>query len=293
MSMPWERRSVSTNGLTLAAFEGPDNGPPLLFVHGYPDTHVVWDLVAEQLSARFRCLAYDVRGAGGSDVPVDRAGYRLRELRTDLAAVIDHFSPDQPVHVIGHDWGSIQAWDAVIRCRDEPRWDARIASNTTISGPCLHHVASFRHSARRHGWRRRLHVMRQFQSSWYVFAFQLPWLPELVLRRLNRRLLATREPRTHPFAASLPDDSVHGLELYRANIFHREDLGHEPSTVKPVLLLVPTRDKYVTPAFTADLEWFVRDVTRVEIDAGHWVPHSHASQVAAAIEAFVNAHPAA
>jgi pimeloyl-ACP methyl ester carboxylesterase len=278
---------VLRDGQALAVFEGPDNGPPLVLVHGYPDTHIVWDLVAERLSPHFHCIAYDVRGAGESAAPHHRADYRLRELRADLLAVIDDLSPRRSVHLVGHDWGSIQAWDAVIRARHDSVWGARIASYTTISGPCLHHVASLRRSVRQGGWRHRLELLRQLRHSWYVFAFQIPWLPEITLRRLNRRLVATRDRSTFHFGESLPDDSVHGLGLYRANIFHREALTHEPSTDIPVLLVVPTRDKYVTPAFTADLGRYASNLTRLEIDAGHWAPRSHPDALADAIERFV------
>jgi pimeloyl-ACP methyl ester carboxylesterase len=155
----------------------------------------------------------------------------------------------------------------------------------------LHHIAAFRRAARSDGWRLRLDVLRQRRRSWYVFAFQIPWLPELVLRRLNRRLLATRDRSRFHFADSLPDDSVNGLELYRANIFHREPLSGDASTDIPVLLVVPNRDKYVGAALTADLGRFVENLTRVEIDAGHWLPRSHPDELAAAIEQFVTAHP--
>lgn len=281
MPMAWKRRTVRSGDTDIAVFEGPDNGPPVLLVHGYPDTHVVWDLVAEQLAPQFRCIAYDVRGAGATPAAKDRSGYRLSTLRGDLAEVIDQLT-DQPVHLVGHDWGSIQGWDAVIRTPTEPAWARRIATYTTISGPCLQHVTAFRRSAGRR------QVATQSAHSWYVFAFHVPWLPERVLPRLNRRLLARRDRSRFHFADTLPDDSVHGLELYRANIFHREPLAGEASTDVPVLLVVPTRDKYVSVALAAEAEAHVPHLTRVDIDAGHWVPRSRPDELAAAIESFVS-----
>lgn len=289
MTMSWRRRTVHSGDVALAVFESPDNGPTIVLVHGYPDTHVVWDLVADRLAPRFHCVAYDVRGAGDSDAPDTRDAYRLSELRADLATVMDEVSPDAPVHLVGHDWGSIQGWDTVIRIGSDPAWRNRIASFTTISGPCLQHVTAFRRSARTFGWSRRIAVARQGLHSWYVFAFHVPWLPERVLPRLNRRLLATRDRSRFGFADSLPDDSAHGLELYRANIFHRERLDGPPSTDVPVLLVRPTRDKYVTAELTADVGQYASDLTEVEIDAGHWVPRTAPDEAAAAIGDFVAA----
>ncbi len=197
------RRTIHGDGLPLAVWEGPRNGPTVLFVHGYPDTHVVWDRVVERLAGDFHCVVYDVRGAGESGVPADRAGYRLAHLRADLAAVLDAVAPSEQVHLVGHDWGSLQAWDAVVRADGEPALTGRFASYTTISGPCLDHVSAWTSAAWRGGWQRKREALRQLRHSWYVFAFQIPVLPELVLRRVNRRLLATRQHGTYHFADTL------------------------------------------------------------------------------------------
>ena len=134
------RRTIEGDGLPLAVWEGRRNGPTVVLVHGYPDTHVVWNRVVERLAGDFHCVVYDVRGAGESGVPAARAGYLLEHLRADLVAVLDAVAPTEPVHLVGHDWGSIQAWDAVVRASSDPALSGRITSYTTISGPCLEHV---------------------------------------------------------------------------------------------------------------------------------------------------------
>ncbi len=285
------RRRVESDGLPLAVWEGPNTGPTVVFVHGFPDTHVVWNRVVAQLVDDFHCVVYDVRGAGDSGVPSSRAGYRLEGLRADLAAVIDAVSPDVPVHLVGHDWGSIQAWDAVVRATSDAPLTGRISTYTTISGPCLDHVSALMGAARRGGWDRKREALGQALHSWYIFAFQVPLLPELVLRAVNRRLIANREPGRYHFADSLPDDAARGVNLYRANLGgHRPRVPGGPYTDLPVQLIVPTGDKYVTPAFFRDLPRFVSDLTRVEIDAGHWAPHTHAADVARLVGSFVTSH---
>lgn len=127
------QRWVTSGTVQLAVREeGAPENPTVVLLHGYPDTGAVWDEVTERLRHRFHVVTYDVRGAGDSTVPGDEAAYALPELVGDLHAVIDAVSPARPVHLVGHDWGSIQGWDAVT----SSALDGRIASFTSISGPC-------------------------------------------------------------------------------------------------------------------------------------------------------------
>ncbi|MEJ7774810.1 MAG: alpha/beta fold hydrolase [Nocardioidaceae bacterium] len=284
------RHAVDSDGLRLAVFETSRVGPTIVFVHGFPDTHAVWDPVIADLRDRFHCVAYDVRGAGESEVPSSRGQYALSCLVTDLVAVLDVVSPDRPVHVVGHDWGSVQAWDAVVREKSDPRLAGRISSYTTISGPCLDHVRAFAHAARRGNGKERREGLQQLVHSWYIFAFQVPWLPELALRNGYRRLLAKGGRSLAHFGSTLPEDAAHGLNLYRANLRRRSRVPGGPSTDLPVLLVVALRDNYVLPQLTRDLHRFAANLTRAEIDAGHWVPRSHSAQLASIVAEFVSRH---
>jgi pimeloyl-ACP methyl ester carboxylesterase len=288
------RTTVVADDCALAAWSSEASGPPILFVHGYPDTHAVWDLVIDQLATEFRCLTYDVRGAGASDAPASQDGYRLSALRRDVASVIDQLSPDQPVHLVGHDWGSVQGWDAVLHEKS-----GRIASYTTISGPCLQHAAAFVHSAkhagwgpRSGGWTKKREALAQAARFWYIYAFQVPKAPEVVVRALTTRLIAATGERGSHFGPTLPQDAVNGLNLYRANFSHSERLAGGPFTQFPVQLIIPLRDRYVTPALTRNVARFASDLTRVEIDAGHWVMQTRPDEVAGLIADFVRAHSA-
>ncbi len=137
-------RHIRGAGLDLAVTERGDPAhSTVLLVHGFPDTSVVWEPLALILAERFHVVTYDVRGAGHSDIPANRADYALPLLVDDLAAVADAVSPAKPVHLVAHDWGSIQGWEAVT----EDRLAGRFASYTSISGPPLDHAALW---ARRH-----------------------------------------------------------------------------------------------------------------------------------------------
>ncbi len=285
--LPLTSLTISSEGLTLAVWEGPDNGPPLVFVHGFPDTHVLWEPVIERLADRFHCIAYDVRGAGASDSPAAQADYFSAHLVTDLIAVLDGFSPGAPVHVVGHDWGSVQAWDAVVSEPSDPRLTGRIASFTSISGPCLDHVRAFAKASWGGNREQRQQALRQAGRSWYVFAFQVPALPELVLRRLSERRLTKPADGGRHFAATLPADAAHGVNLYRANLRHRPRFPGGPRTSLPVQLIIALRDKYVAPALARSVSQFAADLTSIEMDAGHWVPYTHPDELARRLDTFV------
>jgi pimeloyl-ACP methyl ester carboxylesterase len=284
------RHMVDSDGLQLALFETSRVGPTIVFVHGFPDTHALWEPVITHLQSRFHCVAYDVRGAGESDAPSSRGHYELPHLVTDLVAVLDAVAPDRAVHIVGHDWGSVQAWEAVVREKSDPRLAGRISSYTTISGPCLDHMRAFAQAARRGDWRRRREGLQQLVHSWYVFAFQVPWFPELALRKCYRRLLSNGGRSLRHFGSTLPDDAAHGLNLYRANLGRGSRVPGGPTTELPVLLVVPLRDNYVLPQLVRDLHRFAANLTRTEIDAGHWVPQSHPAQLAIMVADFVSRH---
>jgi len=95
-------RSVLSDGVALAVTTwGEPSASPLVLVHGYPDNHLVWKLVAEQLAGRFYVIAYDVRGAGNSDVPPRVADYRMAQLSADLLAVVEALIPGRRFHLAG------------------------------------------------------------------------------------------------------------------------------------------------------------------------------------------------
>ncbi|HUQ00986.1 MAG TPA: alpha/beta fold hydrolase [Kofleriaceae bacterium] len=131
-------RVVTRGDVQLVAHVvGPASAPVVLLVHGYPDTHSVWSEIVPRLARTHRVVTYDVRGAGASTRPPDEAAYDLRELADDAAAVIDACADGREVHVVGHDWGAIQSWELLTTARAR----GRVASFTSISGPCLDHVS--------------------------------------------------------------------------------------------------------------------------------------------------------
>lgn len=276
----------TTDGLQLSALlEGLTDGPTLVFVHGYPDNLQVWDAVVEPLRERYRIVRYDVRGAGGSDAPATLAGYRLTQLAADFRRVIDHVSPDAPVHLIGHDWGSIQGWAFAT----DPRLTGRIASFTSISGPGLDQVGIATRGRRPAAQR-----LKELAASWYVGAFHLPAVATLTwklgLAHHWHRVLARLEHLAQaPRHSSQARDGINGIGLYRANVLPRLLNPRPRPATAPVLLVVPLRDPFVKPYLLKDLGRWAAALQRVEIDAGHWLPLTQPAWLAAEVDRFVQA----
>ena len=241
-----------------------------MLVHGYPDANHVWEKVAERLSRDFKVVAYDVRGAGNSSIPKGRAAYKLRQLRDDLHAVMDAVCPNEKVHLVGHDWGSIQTWESVT----DPGAEQRIASYTTLSGPCLDHVGQWMKARLRE--QKIGTVLNQLAHSWYIGAFQLPVLAPTLwkvgLAKAWPQLLRRSENLHSETSATQQQDGIHGIELYRANMRPSLLKPRERYTKVPVQLIVAREDNYVRPAMLEDLHLWTDRLWRRELDCGHWGP---------------------
>ena len=174
-------RWVRTGGIELCVAElGDTDRPAILLVHGYPDSKEVWSEVAERLADRFHVVLYDVRGHGRSTAPAPlRGGFTLEKLTDDFLAVADAVSPGRPVHLVGHDWGSVQGWEFTTVGRTE----GRIASFTSMSGPSLDHFGHWiKRRMNRPTPRRIGQLLGQGAKSWYVYLLHTPVLPELAWR---------------------------------------------------------------------------------------------------------------
>ncbi|MES1929668.1 short chain dehydrogenase [Salinisphaera dokdonensis CL-ES53] len=279
---------VRGDGVDIACHvAGPSGAPVLVFVHGYPDNHEVWDRLVTELACDYRCVRYDVRGAGESSRPAQTSAYTLNHLEADLKAVVDWASPDAPVHLIGHDWGSIQTWEAVTN----PALAERIASYTSISGPCLDHVGHWLRSQ----WRDdRAGLLKQMRKSWYILAFHVPLVPGLlwhsVLGRRWPAIAKRMEGHALPENPTQTRDGAIGIRLYRANILERLRHPRERYAQAPVQVITPQRDPFVGPGFVVGLERWVESLTVTPIDAAHWAMQTHPQTIAAHCREFVASH---
>jgi short-subunit dehydrogenase/pimeloyl-ACP methyl ester carboxylesterase len=281
---------TASNGVTLAVHRYTDVDaarPTILAIHGWPDNHHVWDPVAEEFAqsfgGRYNFVAYDVRGAGESSRPAEQSGYAFPHLVADLGAVIDSLGVEQ-VHLLAHDWGSIQAWAAIT---DESVM-GKVASFTSISGPHLQYAGVFLRSARTP--RTLAQVAGQLMASTYIGFFLCPGVPEAAFRsgigvkvveaveRIGRSSTRSQRRATPRSIA----DYVNGLNLYRANmpapmLSPGRDL---PKTNVAVQVLVPRKDLFVTPALQRFTGAIPAGGRVVSIEGGHWVVTSRPDVIA-------------
>jgi len=277
-------KKVRGDGVDLAVFErGDPAAPTVLLVHGYPDTHLLWDEVAERLKDHYHVVTYDVRGAGASSHPIGSQSYSFEHLVADMAAVLDAVAPDRKVHLVGHDWGSIQSWEAVCTM------SGRFASFTSISGPCLDHAAAWTRGRLRHPSPRNLRqAAGQGVRSWYISFFQTPVLPELVWRT-GLAGLALKPLRRDGHPAAL--DGAAGVGLYRANMPERWRHPRPRRTDVPTQVIVPLKDWFVSPHLVGGLQGRVPGLRIRTIAAGHWVPRSHPEVIARWIGEHIAGEP--
>ncbi len=285
-------RRVRTGGIELCVAElGDPDQPTMVLVHGYPDSKEVWSEVAVRLAGRFHVVLYDVRGHGRSTAPRPlRGGYTLPKLTDDFLAVVDAVSPDRPVHLVGHDWGSTQSWEFVTVGRTE----GRVASFTSISGPSLDHLGHWINARVKRPTPRRVgQLLGQGAKSWYVYLLHTPALPELAWRgplgkywpKILERLERVRD-RDYP-TASLRTDAAHGAWLYRDNVRARLRRPRPDAYAHaPVQLITPQDDPFLSERLYDDLDRWVPRLTRRTLPAGHWVPRTRPDQVAAWIGEF-------
>lgn len=286
----------SADGVRIAVYEeGNPQGSTVVLVHGFPDSHVLWNGVVPLLADRFRIIRYDNRGVGLSAVPKPVSAYTMAHFADDFAAVIGEMSPGRPVHVLGHDWGSVGVWEYLSRAgaRD------RVASFTSVSGPSQDQLVNYVMGGLRRPWRLRTfgRAIGQALRLSYMAMFSIPvlapwWLRATLSRAAVRRKMVDNIPEDQIHHSDhLARDAAHAVKTYPANYFRafsRERRGRDiPIIDVPVQLIVNTNDPYVRPHGYDETARWVPRLWRRDIKAGHFSPMSHPQVMAAAVRDFV------
>lgn len=305
MTLTTERDGVTNGGMTehvvrngdidVAYFmQGNPEGETILLVHGWPDSHHLWDGVAPLLRDRFRLVAIDNRGAGKSSNPKSFRDFRLTEMASDYVAVADAVSPDKPVHVLGHDWGSVAMWEAIC----DPELEHRFSSFTSVSGPSAHHMSKWVRSRFGNPTPKNLALaLGQIGSLLYMFGSMTPVIPNVLLKlTMNERRwrtglsLAEGAPvEDIHLGSTFMSDITRTLRVYRANALPAMLHPQDRHTRVPVQVIVGTRDPAVRQSnYDDELKWNQQTWRRV-LDGGHWLPFSHPQVLAAATAELIDA----
>jgi len=209
--MALEHQYIQTNGVRLhCAVDG--DGPLVIFLHGFPECWYSWRHQITALAPRFRVVAPDLRGYNESDKPRPVSAYAEPELVADVQGLIEAFGERQAV-IVGHDWGGEIAWRFAM---DRPESTRKLV---VMNCP---HPAIFSQHLRE--------SRRQLARSWYMFFFQLPWLPETLLALghargvaraiensvVNREAITPEDLRILRDAASRPGAMRGAINYYRA-----------------------------------------------------------------------------
>lgn len=245
---------------------GPEDGPPVVLLHGFPEDSSSWSRVVPALhEAGLRTVALDQRGYSPGARPRPRVAYRLENLVGDVLHLIDRTGP---AHVVGHDWGGAVAWALASRSPGSVR------SLIVLSTP---HPAALMRSLRHSD---------QLLRSLYVGLFQVPALPEALLRvslpRLLERSGLPREDALRYTARMREPGALRGgLNWYRALPLSRESVG---DVRVPTTFVWGARDVALGRWSAEETESYVRAPYRfVELDAGHWLPEVQPEEVVAAV----------
>jgi pimeloyl-ACP methyl ester carboxylesterase len=165
--------SYAHDGLTFDVLdEGPRDGEVVVLLHGWPQLNTCWSEVVLPLhAAGYRTIAPNLRGFAAGARPRGRWNYRMSKLVGDIDALIEEIG--SPVHLVGHDWGAAIAWAVAVEHPD------KIRTLTAVSVP---HPSAF------------LKAMPkgQLKESWYMAAFNVPFVPERILGDLQRAKLALK-----------------------------------------------------------------------------------------------------
>ncbi|MEQ8789289.1 MAG: alpha/beta hydrolase [Pirellulaceae bacterium] len=276
---------IETNGVRLhAVVAGPEGGPVVIFLHGFPEFWYSWRRQIEHFArAGYRVIVPDQRGYNLSDKPSDIADYSIKQLAGDVAGVIDTVKWQQ-VSVVGHDWGGAVAfWLA----RHRPE---RVGRLVVINAP---HFAVLPAEFRRN--------FKQLWRSRYMFFMQAPWLPETMYKQANyarlvKALRRTSRPGTfsdddiqqYRQAWAQPDALRSMVNWYRALLRHRPKLPDDVDVRVATLLLWGEQDRFLGKELAeASIAHCPHGRLVTFDDATHWLHLEEPQRVNALIEEFL------
>jgi pimeloyl-ACP methyl ester carboxylesterase len=270
---------VTTNGITLSVLEsGPEDGPLVVLLHGFPELSFGWRHQIPALAAAgYRVVAPDQRGYATSDKPKGPRAYHLDELAGDITGLIDHYGREK-AFVVGHDWGAVVAW--WLGTNHPERVQKLVCMNVPHPSVMKKALSS---------------SFAQLKKSWYVFFFQLPVLPEraiakggagILKRTSNRGSFIDDELPVYRHAWRIAGAATGMLNWYRAMRYMPTPKTER--VVVPTLLIWGKKDHALGHEMAAPSIAHCDD-GRLEMidDATHWVQHDARDRVNALLVEFL------
>ncbi len=265
----WQHRDIITNGIRMH-YVTQGQGPLVVLLHGFPEFWYSWRYQIPMLAEHgYTVVAPDLRGYNDTDKP--RRGYDVPTLLRDIKGLIKGLGYEKAV-IVGHDWGGVLAWGFAMRY---PELTERLI---VLNAP--------------HPWafQRELRHAKQLRMSWYVLAFQIPWLPDYLLARNHAQLVgqtiyeAAVQKEAFPpdvllryqEAMSKPHAIPSALNYYRTLVrrgpFNPLDKDTPMLIKAPTLLIWGEQDVALSIELTEGLEqWIPTIQVRRIAESGHWV----------------------
>jgi pimeloyl-ACP methyl ester carboxylesterase len=263
-------RLIEANGQTFVADEMGTGDNVALFLHGFPESRMSWRYQLPLLANMgWRAVAPDLRGYGDSSRPKGTAAYRLEHLTQDVAGMFDALQAKRRL-LIAHDWGAAIAWAfAIDKLRD---LDGLIIMNVP-------HPAIFQSVLRS--------SREQMKKSWYMFFFQIPWLPEAALTARRAEAIGKAFSGMAVDKSRFPDSLLSHyrtnalkpgamtamINYYRANVSTLGKYGPGSAMIEtPTLMVWGEEDAALSLAMTEGYAPYVRDFTLERLPGvSHWV----------------------
>ncbi len=270
-----------------AVAAGPADGPVVVLLHGFPEFWYSWHRQIEPLAdAGFRVIVPDQRGYNRSSKPHGASSYALSELTSDVLAIADQLGRER-VFLAGHDWGAAVAWSVALL------HPTRVAKLAILNVP---HPSVMRRYLKTN--------RRQLRRSWYMFFFQLPFIPEAAFSAFNfrlgvRSLVHSSRPNTfseddlaqYRAAWSQPDALTAMINWYRAAFRYRSKFPDSTVHV-PTRILWGERDAFLLSAMAHDsLSYCDSAELYTFANASHWLQHEEPARVSELLIDFFRSLP--
>ncbi len=279
---PWSHNRINTNGIQLH-YVTQGEGPLMLFLHGFPEFWYSWRHQVPEFASDHKVVALDLRGYNDSDRPEDSSAYRRSELLADVKGVIEELGYEQCI-LVGHDWGGAIAWTFAYTHSD-------LVEKLVILN--IPHPTKFAEGLR---------TWQQLQRSWYIFFFQIPFLPEWILQlnlrqfldqafrgmAIDKQAFTDEDIDRYTQAMAKPGALTAALNYYRNVVQDHSETATRGILKIPTLMIWGEEDQALGKELTEGTEAYVEDFRiRYIPNCSHWVQQERPQEVNQYIREFL------
>ncbi|NJN59158.1 MAG: alpha/beta hydrolase [Leptolyngbyaceae cyanobacterium SL_5_9] len=262
----WQHDYIISNGIRLH-YVTQGEGPLMLMLHGFPEFWYSWRKLIPEFAQNYKVVALDLRGYNDSEKPADKSAYVMSEFIKDVEGVVRGLGYDRCI-LVGHDWGGAIAWNFAYA------YPEMVEKLIILNLP---HPAKFAEGLR---------TPQQLLRSSYMFFFQIPWLPELLVQAssyqvvsaaltgmaVNKNAFSDTDLAAYKEAVAKPGALTAMLNYYR-NVFQQGIVEREWGVLDvPTLMIWGEDDTALGKELTYGTEAYVKNFQiRYIPNCSHWV----------------------